>query len=220
MVAFSFSFGLDSRASIMTRGDVYVLKKIEMQEKRVARTVKKLKKKLSRTPRNKRAASHDTFCSPSFNTASFCEETNFQYSDEMLSAKRRIIRTRDKCNKRAFCVGELFQMNDEPLSLVVTPRVSSADADLCVQNITKNAKLMACVSKEVCILESINSQRKVLLTKVNVKRGLVIFYAYCTTSTNNSLNTPLSIGLDAKATTRIQKVVSDLLGAKFVRGTK
>lgn len=210
----------------MARGDVHVLKRIDKQDRRSDRVTRKLMRKLGRTRRNQKAASYPVLCSPSFNSMSFASATNLIFREEMVVAKKRLMRARDSDGKRAFYVAEVFEVDDEPLNLLVIPRTSNATPRLCGQAVTKDPESNPRVSAStVTLLETSNAASfeiagtptlKLLVQKVHIQNGLSIFYGTSQELPTQTRADPWSLGLDSKTTIELQRVAAGLLGAQLV----
>lgn len=214
----------------MPKGDVHVLARMDRQDKRAERITRKLIRKLARTRRNQRAADYAVLTPPAFHSMSFASATNLIPNDQTVVAKRRLVKSKDEDGKRAFYVGEIFEVDDEPLSLLVIPRTLSSTPDMCARAITKDSQAVARVSScTVTLLESSGERnlqvaghptRTLLVQKVHVPNGLTLFYAGHETLATQTRSEPWSLGLDSRTTKELQKVAAGLLGAQLVRNPR
>ncbi len=212
--------------AIMAKRDVHVLKRIDKQDRRADRATRKLMRKLARTQRNQRVANYPVLCSPSFNSMSFASATNLIFREEMVVAKKRLARARDSDGKRAFYVAEVFEVDNEPLNLLVIPRTSDATPQLCGQAATKDPESNPRVSTStVTLLEASNAASfdvagaptlKLLVQKVHIENGLSIFYGTARALPTQTCSDPWSLGLDSRTTSELQRVAARLLGAQLV----
>lgn len=160
---------------------------------------------------------------------SFASATNLMFSEQMAVAKRRLVQAKDDGGKRAFYVAEIFQVDDEPLNLLVMPRTPSATPELCARSVTKDPEATARVSSStVTLLEGSGGSdfhvagdltRSLLVQKVHIRNGhngLTIFYGQSKASTTQTPSEPWSLGLDHKTTIELQRAAAGLLGAQLV----
>ena len=214
----------------MAKGDVHVLKRIDKQDRRADRATRKLMRKLARTRRNQRAANYPVLQAPNFNCMSFASATNLIFNEEMVVAKRRLIRAKDSNKKRAFYVAEVFEVDGEPLNLLVIPRTPNATPKLCGHAITKDPLSNPRVSDSIVTLLSASNASsfdvagtqtlKLLLQKVHIQNGLSIFYGTPQALPTQTCSDPWSLGLDAATTKELQRVAAGLLGAQLVGDAK
>ena len=215
--------------AFMPRGDVHVLDRLEKSDRRADRATRLLIRKLGRTKRNRKTASHPTVTSPSFHATSFASETNLIYDEGVLAAKRRLIKARDSHGHRAFYVDELAGYLDaeEPRGLVVVPRSQLAAPEWVGKCITKDDHARSTTSADSVILLHATDNttiycagvtgNKVNVCKLHVSNGMTLFYARVMHDTDASLHScnPWRLGLDKKTTVSMQHVVARLLGAKL-----
>jgi len=213
----------------MAKGDVHALERLAKSDRRADRATRRLIRKLGRTKRNRKAASHPTLTSPPFHAMSFASETNLIYHEDVLTAKRRLSKARDAHGHRAFYVDELSGSLDveEPRGLVVVPRSQLAAPERVGQCITKDEHTRSTTSADsVIVLHTTDNTtiqcagvtgNKVAVCKLHVSNGTTLFYARVVHGADSSSHScsPWRVGLDKKTTASIQHVVARLMGAKL-----
>lgn len=215
--------------AIMAKGDVHVLARLAKSDRSADRATRLLIRKLGRTKRNRKAASHPTVTSPFFHAMSFASKTNLIYHEDVLTAKRRLSKARDAHGHRAFYVDELSCSLDteEPRGLVVVPHSQLAAPEWVGQCITKDSHTRSTTSADsVIVLHAKDSTiiqcagvtgNKVAVCKLHVSNGMTLFYARVIQDIDSSSHScsPWRLGLDKKTTASMQQVVARLVGAKL-----
>lgn len=216
--------GSPQHTTIMPKGDVHVLKRIDKADRRADKATKRLMNALARTKRNKRKAAPTAVTRPTWPVLSFAEDTHIIPHPNLQAVSRRLKRKKvDK--RRIFSMGEILEGFETVVRLLVVPKLPCATTQTLAAVAAKDEAVTYAISpervllfytrsKEDSILTGPSSSTHVFLRKVILGGDHAVFYASAE-EMRGSMQPPRAFNLDKEVYGRIQRSVAAMVGAQM-----
>ena len=212
-------------ATIMAKGDVHVLKRIDKADRRADKATKRLMRALAKTNRNNRKKVVPVAVTlPTWPALSFTDDTHMIPHADLKAVSRRLKRKKDG-KRRIFSTGEVLEGFERVIRLIVVPRHPCANVqtlaavaakdDGAAFKISPNRVLLFYTQNEDNrILTGQSSSTHVFLRKVVLRDEHVVFFASAE-DTIGDCAPPRVMQLDKESYGRIQRSVAGMVGAQI-----